>query len=51
VTVTIANLETDAEDNANEVALVLDDRICIHITKTGAPADTYAAWSAHLYRT
>lgn len=51
LTTTIANLAASNEDNANEVALAVDDRICMHITQDGAPDATYAAWSAHLYRT
>lgn len=51
LTVTISDAEASAEDTMNTVALTVDDRICMHITKTGAPADTYASWSAHYYRT
>lgn len=51
LTVTIVQPLASAEDNANEVPLTVDERICMHITKSGTPDPTYASWSAHLYRT
>ena len=47
---TISDAEASAEDNINEVALGVEDRICMHITKVELPVDTYASWSAHFYR-
>ncbi|GAH28083.1 unnamed protein product, partial [marine sediment metagenome] len=47
---TIGDAEAFGEDTVHEVVLGVDDRICMHITKVGAPVSTFASWSAHFYR-